>query len=1529
MYTPRRVILLCMFCLALVSAGVARWPGAAAYADDVLQVLPTSAYSGDVVSLTISGPGLTDATAVSLLGCDNGYALPPIVAFSVAQMDQEVLACDFDLTDAVPGAYCVLAENSDGSTARLSRYAAEPFTVTLRPPTVIAVTPSSAVNTGPVDVEISGGGFLQGARVALPGWADTYDPSPPCTRIWGTEVVVESDSLIRCRFDITGAVVGQHCLAVQNPDGQWCEGPALMVQAPPPTVTGIAPASAPNTGPVEMEITGTGFYGIGQVEMCGRGQGLTSTEVTVVSSELIRCRFDLTGQTVGRRGIWVRRSDGLSGSLCAAYTNAFYVSDGANPGGRITSIEPNPVCNDGPHALTIRGGNFADSIYAAAAWHYNDASDTYESISCTHIWVVSPSELQTIFDFTGWTPGTWGLVLWDATGLFGLWWDEPGALQVVEAPPPPTVTGVTPGSAPNSGPVDVQIAGTGFAQGAQVVMSCGTATGSGPSVGVTDVVVEGDTLIRCRFDVTGAALGKHCIAVQNPDGQWGGMIEALEVTEPAPLAVTAISPSWAPNTGPVELTITGTGFYGAMDVHMCRPGDGLQVNATDVTVVSSTEFHCRLGLKDQPTGKRSVRVIRADGQFGHICAGRPDAFCVGDPYTTPRVTGISPNPAFTTGPVELTVSGANFADNIRYAGILGGTNEARQGSNIQVMSPEEIRVTFDLWQCTPGKWTLIIFDTAYNAFGLWSDEPGALELVAPPLTLASVSPSSVPNTGPADLEITGTGFLPGMLPQFRVPLLDGRCAVVRPTQMEVVSSTLLRGRFDFTGAAPGKLCMAAGTPDGRSTSRGGLLEVVDLYAPLTVTSVDPLWAPNTGPATLHLAGTGFCGDLRVRMCAAETEIWATDVEAVSTELLSCTFDLTGQPNGGRTIYVARLDGASAVFCAAHSRRFCVSDGPYSGPMITGVSPNPALNNGSVVLTIQGTDFPETLHEVWIHHDVFGDWRRIRGTDAQVVSATDVQARFDLTGVPPGTWGIVVWWTSSTNSCLWYDEPGALEIVQAPPPTVTAVTPSSGLNNGPLDVEIAGTGFALGACVRLTGWGESGPDDSVAPIAATDVVVESESLIRCRLDLTGAAPGLRSVSVTNPDGQTGSLSAGFEVIKANPVPQIAGVSPTETTAGDAAFELAVTGFGFVEGSVVRWSGSDRPTTFVSETELRAQIATEDVAVAGVFDITVFSPPPAGGESSILQFTVNNPVPAVSAISPTWAVAGRPAFTLTVTGANFVTDSVVQWNGEARPTTFTSDTQVTAQIPATDIATGGTADVTVASPAPGGGVSDSAEFVIRKPCVLAYNRDTSNRYGQPLTLQALLTSGGTPVEGILVRFRVTSSGGTGEWSYSATTDADGLATVAVGAIVIPVGTYTVACHSQAALGYHSASTSAVLTVHKAGPRVDTYVVLENGSWPAAQGSSTLRFFFSENAPAGWFEFTDRTQSPPKQMTAHTVTAIQVVGRNSATVTGRVDGTGRIFTLTVDAASDRVVVLEVGKTTLVKNQRLSSGDIQIYRE
>ena len=87
------------------------------------------------------------------------------------------------------------------------------------------------------------------------------------------------------------------------------------------------------------------------------------------------------------------------------------------------------------------------------------------------------------------------------------------------------------------------------------------------------------------------------------------------------------------------------------------------------------------------------------------------------------------------------------------------------------------------------------------------------------------------------------------------------------------------------------------------------------------------------------------------------------------------------------------------------------------------------------------------------------------------------------------------------------------------------------------------------------------------------------------------------------------------------------------------------------------------------------------------------------------TVNNLVPTITSISPTWSAVGGPGFTLTVNGTNFFDGTTVRWNGSDRLTTFVNSTQLTAFIPATDLKTVGTVSITVAHPGPTGDVSNA--------------------------------------------------------------------------------------------------------------------------------------------------------------------------------------------------------------------------------
>jgi len=117
---------------------------------------------------------------------------------------------------------------------------------------------------------------------------------------------------------------------------------------------------------------------------------------------------------------------------------------------------------------------------------------------------------------------------------------------------------------------------------------------------------------------------------------------------------------------------------------------------------------------------------------------------------------------------------------------------------------------------------------------------------------------------------------------------------------------------------------------------------------------------------------------------------------------------------------------------------------------------------------------------------------------------------------------------------------------------------------------------------------------------------------------------------------------------------------------------------------------------------------------------------GVVSPNFPFPVNPPPPVVTGLVPASAIASGLAFTLTVNGTGFTQSSTVQWNGTPLPTTFGDATVLTAFVSASQIATVGSASVTVSS----GSVSTAAiKFAINAPPAITTLSPASIVVGSP--------------------------------------------------------------------------------------------------------------------------------------------------------------------------------------------------------
>jgi hypothetical protein len=138
-------------------------------------------------------------------------------------------------------------------------------------------------------------------------------------------------------------------------------------------------------------------------------------------------------------------------------------------------------------------------------------------------------------------------------------------------------------------------------------------------------------------------------------------------------------------------------------------------------------------------------------------------------------------------------------------------------------------------------------------------------------------------------------------------------------------------------------------------------------------------------------------------------------------------------------------------------------------------------------------------------------------------------------------------------------------------------------------------------------------------------------------------------------ESASQSGGRDAIRLDEIavssipatPTITSISPSSATEGGAGFILTVNGTNFISGvSTVRWNGSDRTTTFVSATELTANISAADVASQGTASVTVLNTGNATA-SNAQTFTINA---AGSCTAPTVANTSATSVGATVATLN---------------------------------------------------------------------------------------------------------------------------------------------------------------------------------------------------------------------------------------------------------------------------------------
>ncbi len=397
------------------------------------------------------------------------------------------------------------------------------------------------------------------------------------------------------------------------------------------------------------------------------------------------------------------------------------------------------------------------------------------------------------------------------------------------------------------------------------------------------------------------------------------------------------------------------------------------------------------------------------------------------------------------------------------------------------------------------------------AMGILQDVGWTTEEPTPPPSVTSITPNNGLNTGSVSVTIGGSDFQTSGTTGVRLTRtgesdIDG-------TSVTVVNDTTITCNFDLTGATAGAWNVVVTNPDEQSDTLTDGFTVTALPAP-SISSITPNTGVNTGTVSItDLSGANFRTGATVKLTrTGESAIDGTGVTVVNSNTITCDFDLTGATAGAWNVVVTNSDDQSDTLTDG----FTVTALP--APSISSITPNTGVNTGTVSITdLSGENF-RTGATVKLTMTNQPD---IVGTDVTLVNSTTITCTFDLTGVATGPWNVVV-----TNSDDQSDTLTDGFTVNGSPtaPTLTSITPNTGVNTGTLRItNLAGTNFTTTGVtsVTMTRLNETA-------ITAASVTVVGPSQITCDLDLADAAPGQWNIIVTNPDGQQGYLSNGFTV-----------------------------------------------------------------------------------------------------------------------------------------------------------------------------------------------------------------------------------------------------------------------------------------------------------------------------------------------------------------------------------------------------------------
>jgi len=440
-------------------------------------------------------------------------------------------------------------------------------------------------------------------------------------------------------------------------------------------------------------------------------------------------------------------------------------------------------------------------------------------------------------------------------------------------------------------------------------------------------------------------------------------------------------------------------------------------------------------------------------------------------------------------------------------------------------------------------------------------------------------------------------------------------------------------------------------------------------------------------------------------------------------------------------------------------------------------------NPPVVLSVSSTSVPTSSPvTVTITNGLGGglDWIAFAPTSAPYTGY--LAYTYVGSGVTTRTWTVTAPSTPGTYEFRYFPNNGytpaaisqtiTVSATSAPAPVLSSMSPiAAAAGSQAFTLTVNGSSFTNASVVR---W--NGSDRATTFLAATQLQAAIGAA-----DM--AAVGTAQVTVFTPAPGGGTSASLTFTIGASPT---LSVNTTTAAPGASVTVMLSGGLGGTFDWIVLAATSAPNTSYIAYTYVGSGVTTRTWTVlmpqqTGTYEFRLFlnnGYTRAASSPTVTVMVVTAPVPVVSSLSPSSTVAGAGGFTLTVNGSSFTSASVVNWNGSPRATTFVSSAQLQAVIADADVTAVGTAQVTVFTPAPGGGTSGSLTFTIVQ--------------GPTLSVSATTAAPGTSVT-------VTLSGGLGgpsDWIALAATSAPNTSYIAYTypGSGVTTGTWTVSMPQQ---------------------------------------------------------------------------------------------------------------------------------------